>query len=167
IFAKKENYLDMLTEDGDFPGRMVIPSKVITGSYLTIFVPYTENIEEHIFNFNDSLRPKNDRRGLSTSMKINTNWSEEITSARQKDSIRKVYLKTFNKMYSFKIDSLEMDEDFVVTTGMNNILGFETYLKISELNEGKHLLRLRRKLKRKDTIVTLTDVILPFWSFKE
>ncbi|MDF0708886.1 hypothetical protein [Flagellimonas okinawensis] len=167
IFAKKENYLDMLTEDGDFPGRMVIPSKVITGSYLTIFVPYTENIEERIFNFNDSLRPKNDRRGLSTSMKINTNWSEEITSARQKDSIRKVYLKTFNKMYSFKIDSLEMDEDFVVTTGMNNILGFETYLKISELNEGKHLLRLRRKLKRKDTIVTLTDVILPFWSFKE
>ncbi|WP_318309972.1 hypothetical protein [Flagellimonas crocea] len=166
FFANKENYLDMLTEKGDFPGRLVIPSKVITDSYLQVFVPFSENVEDRIFAYNDSLRPEDDRRGLSSSVSINTNWSEQITSARQKDSIRKVYLKTFNETHSFKIDSLDMDEEFILTTGMNNILGFETFLNISQLNEGKHLLRLRRKRKEKDTVVTVSDVILPFWYFK-
>ncbi|WP_421811247.1 hypothetical protein [Flagellimonas sp.] len=166
LFAKKENYLDMLTEEGDFPGQVVIPSKVITKPYLNVFVPFSENLEDRIFAYNDSLTPENDRRGLSSSIQINTNWSDQITSARQKDSIRKVYLKTFNEIYSFKIDTLEMDEDFIVTTGINNILGFETFLKISNLDEGKHILRLRRKRKEKDTVETRTDVILPFWYFK-
>ena len=49
---------------------------------------------------------------------------------------------------------------------MNDILGFETYLKISQLKEGKHLIRLRRKRKEKDSIVTVSDAILPFWYFK-
>lgn len=166
-FANKENYADMLVEDGDFPGQVVIPSKVINKPFLKVFVPFSENLENRIFAYNDSLRPKNDRRGLSSSMKITTNWSDQITSARQKDSIRKMYLRTFNETHAFRIDSLDMDEDFILTTGVNNILGFETYLKISNLNEGKHLLRLRRKRKEKDTVVTVTDVILPFWYFKD
>lgn len=165
-FANKENYLDMLTEDGDFPGEMTIPSKVITKPYLNVFVPFSENLEDRVFVYNDSLKLENDRRGLTSSIQINTNWSDQITSSRQKDSIRKVYLKTFNEMYSFKIDTLEMDEDFIATTGINNILGFETFLKISHLEEGKHLIRLRRKRKEKDTVETRTDVILPFWYYK-
>lgn len=166
IFAKKENYLDMMTEEGDFPGRIVIPSKVITEPYLNVFVPFSENLEDRVFAFNDSLTPEKDRRGLTSSIKITSNWSDEITSTRQKDSIRKIYLKTFNEIYSFRIDTLDMDEDFIVTTGINNILGFETYLKISTLEEGKHMIRLRRKRKEKDSIVTVTDAILPFWYFK-
>ncbi|USD25610.1 hypothetical protein [Flagellimonas marinaquae] len=166
MFAKKDNYWDMMTEEGDFPGRMVIPSKVISQPYLQVFVPFSENLENRVFAFNDSLTPKEDRRGLSSSIKVNSNWSDEITSLRQKDSIRKKYLKTFNEMYSFRIDTLEMDEDFIITTAMNDILGFETYLKISQLKEGKHIIRLRRKRKEKDSIVTVSDAILPFWYFK-
>lgn len=166
IFANKENYLDMLTEDGDFPGNIVIPSKVITKSYLTVFIPFSEHVEERIFIFNDSLKPKRDRRGLTSSIKINTNWNDEITSARQKDSIRKAYLRVFNDIYSFEIDTLKLDEDFIVTTGHNNILGFETFLKISNLEEGKHLLRLKRKRREKDSIVIITEKIIPFWNFK-
>lgn len=166
MFAKKENYLDMMTEEGDFPGGVVIPSKVITQPYLNVFVPFSESLENRVFAYKDSLKPENDRRGLSSSIKISSNWSDQITSARQKDSIRKVYLKTFNEIYSFRIDTLDMDEDFILTTGIKNVLGFETFLKISNLDEGKHILRLRRKRKEKDTVVTLTDVILPFWYFK-
>ncbi len=167
IFANRENYLDMLTKDSDFPGEVVIPSKVITKSYLNVFIPFSENIEERIFLYNDSLRPKTDRRGLTSSIKINTNWGDEITSARQKDSIRRVYLRTFNEIYSFKIDSLPMDEDFILTTGPKKLLGFETNLNISDLEEGKHLLRLQRKRREKDTIVTVTSAVIPFWSFKD
>ncbi len=167
IFANRENYLDMLTKDSDFPGEVVIPSKVITKSYLNVFIPFSENIEERIFLYNDSLRPKTDRRGLTSSIKINTNWGDEITSARQKDSIRCVYLRTFNEIYSFKIDSLPMDENFILTTGPKKLLGFETNLNISDLEEGKHVLRLRRKRREKDTIVTVTSAVIPFWSFKD
>ncbi|MEC7264569.1 MAG: hypothetical protein VXW38_12580, partial [Bacteroidota bacterium] len=108
VFANKKNYLDMLVEDGDFPGDMVIPSKVISTSYLNVFIPFSEHLEERIFLYNDSLRPKKDRRGLTSGININTNWSDEITSLSQKDSIRKVYLNTFNDMISFQIDTLKM-----------------------------------------------------------
>ncbi|MBO0342729.1 hypothetical protein [Flagellimonas profundi] len=166
IYANRENYLDMMTEEGDFPGSLVIPSKVISQPYLNIFVPFSENLENLVFAYNDSLTPEDDRRGLSSSIRVNSNWSDKITSLSQKDSIRKMYLQTFNEMHSFRIDTLEVDEEFILTTGMKNILGFETFLKISNLAEGKHILRLRRKRKEKDTVVTFTDVILPFWYFK-
>nr|WP_297787021.1 hypothetical protein [uncultured Allomuricauda sp.] len=166
-YANRENYLDMMTEEGDFPGSMVIPSKVITQPYLSVFIPFSESLENRVFAYNDSLTPEDDRRGLSSSIQINSSWSNKITSLRQKDSIRNIYLKTFNEMYSFRIDTLDVDEDFILTTGMKNIFGFETFLKISNLDEGKHILRLRRKRKEKDAVVTYTDVILPFWYFKE
>jgi hypothetical protein len=167
FFANKENYLDMLTDKEDFPGRMVIPSKVITEPYLNVFVPFSESLENRIFAYNDSLSPKIDRRGLTSNMQVTTSWDEEITSRSQKDSIRRKYLSTFNEIHSFRIDSLELDEDFILTTGINNTLGFETYLNISDLEQGKHILRLRRKRKVKDSVVSQTDVILPFWYYKK
>lgn len=167
VFANKKNYLDMLIEDGDFPGDVVIPSKVITTSYLNVFIPFSEHLEERIFLYNDSLRPKKDRRGLTSGININTNWSDEITSLSQKDSIRKVYLKTFNEIYSFQVDTLDRDEDFILTTGMNDLLGFETFLKISDIEEGKHILRLKRKRKEKGSVVTVTEAAIPFWKFKD
>lgn len=167
VFANKKNYLDMLIEDGDFPGDVVIPSKVITTSYLNVFIPFSEHLEERIFLHNDSLRPKKDRRGLTSGININTNWSDEITSLSQKDSIRKVYLKTFNEIYSFQVDTLNRDEDFILTTGMNDLLGFETFLKISDIEEGKHILRLKRMRKEKGSVVTVTEAAIPFWKFKD
>jgi len=167
FFANKENYLDMLTDKEDFPGRMVIPSKVITEPYLNVFVPFSESLENRIFAYNDSLSPKIDRRGLTSNMQVTTSWDDEITSRSQKDSIRRKYLSTFNEIHSFRIDSLELDEDFILTTGINNTLGFETYLNISDLEQGKHILRLRRKRKVKDSVVSQTDVILPFWYYKK
>ena len=167
MFANKENYLDMLSDDGDYPGDVTIPSKVITKPFLQVFIRYKENIEEQVFSYNDSLQPKQDRRGLASSIVFNTNWSDEITNRRQKDSIRRKYLKVFNEMFSFEIDTLALDEDFILTTGKNDILGFETFLDISDLEEGRHLLKVKRKSKRKDKVVTLIDAAIPFWSYKE
>lgn len=167
IFANKENYLDMLTDDGDFPGSMVIPSKVITTSYLNVFMPFSENLEERIFIFNDSLRPKIDQRGLTSDIQISISSNDRTISTQQKDSIRKVYLRTFNDIHSFEIDTLQMDEDFILTTGPNNMLGFETFLKISNLEEGKHILKLKRKRKVKGETTIITEKAIPFWKFKD
>lgn len=168
IFANKENYMDMMTEDEDYPGEAVIPSKVISTHYLQVFMPYSENIEERIFDYDSSLKPEEDRRGLASSnFNFNTNWSDKITTGRQKDSIRKHYLKIFNESYFFKVDSLAMDSDFIITTDSQNRLGFETYLSLKEVEEGKHQLRVMRKRRQKDTIVEVIQESIPFWYFKE
>lgn len=166
IYANKENYYDMMTEDADYPGDAVIPSKVITTKFLQVFMPYSENIEERIFDFDPSLKPDEDRRGLaSENFNFNTNWSEKITTRRQKDSIRKHYLEVFNETYFFKVDTIILDSDFIIATDAQNRLGFETYLSLKEIEDGKHQLRVMRKRKEKDTIVELIQESIPFWYY--
>ncbi len=166
IFANKENYMDMLVKDSDYPGEAVIPSKVITTPYLQVFMPFSESIEERIFAYNDSLKPQKDRRGLSSSLKFSTSWSDKVTTTRQKDSIRKKYLETFNTIYSFEIDSLKMDSEFIITTDNKDHLGFETFLNVEALGEGKHMLRLKRKRREDSTVVEVTQESIPFWYFR-
>lgn len=166
-FANRENYMDQLTEKDDFPGEVVIPSKIIRTPYLSVFIPFTENIEDRIFAYDSTLRPKKDRRGLSSSINIATDWEDEWKNRKERDSLRKRYLAVFNETYSFKIDSLKFDEDFIVTTHMKGQLGFETNLNIRNLAEGKHLLRVNRLRKRKDTTQTLIEAQVPFWYYKE
>ncbi|MEM9363123.1 MAG: hypothetical protein AAGA43_10830 [Bacteroidota bacterium] len=168
IFANRENYADMQDEDEDYPGDIVIPSKVITTKYLQVFMPFTGSFEERIFTFDESLKPENDRRGLKTGITFSTNWSDVITTQKQKDSIRKRYMKTFNQIYSFKIDSLDYDADFLLTTDKKNHLGFETYLKLDSIAEGKHVLKLvRKKIEEEGDTVKLTVRTLPFFYYKD
>ena len=167
IFANKENYLDMMTEDEDYPGDAVIPSKVITTPFLQVFMPYSESLEERIFAFEASLKPEEDRRGLtSENFRFSTNWGDKITTQRQKDSIRKKYLEVLNTTYFFRIDSVDMDSDFIVTTDVKDHLGFETYLDLDSLEEGRHQLRVMRKFKENDSIQERIQESIPFWYFK-
>lgn len=164
-FANKENYQDMLIKDTDYPGDIVIPSKIIRTPYLHVFIPFNENIEDRIFAYDSTIKPKKDRRGLSSG--INIGSREEWTTSKERDSIRNRYLAIFNETHSFKIDTLKLDEDFIVTTNDKDQLGFETNLNIRNITEGKHILQLNRLRKRKDTIQTLIEARVPFWYFKE
>lgn len=166
-FANKENYRNLMTKDGDFPGRMVIPSKIIRTPYLPIFVPYRENLEDRIFAYDTTITPKNDKRGLASGINFGNGWEEEWNTKRQRDSIRKRYLEIFNETHSFKIDSLKLDSDFIVTTDNNGQIGFETHLNIREISEGLHVLQLNRIRKQKDSIQNLIEAKIPFWYFKE
>ncbi|MGA1227132.1 MAG: hypothetical protein ACO3VF_07875 [Tamlana sp.] len=64
IMANSENYNDQLANSDKFTGDVTIQSKVITDSYLKIFMLYTESIEDRIFDFNPSLKPQDDVRGF-------------------------------------------------------------------------------------------------------
>jgi len=168
IYANKENYLDMMTEEHDYPGEAVIPSKVITTKFLPVFIPYSENIEDRILEYETSLKLKEDRRGLfSSNFRFNTNWSEKITTGRQKDSVRKYYLEVFNKTHFFKVDSARLDSDFIISTNSKNRLGFETFIKLDSISDGKHQLRIMRKRKEKDSVIEVIQVSIPFWYYKE
>ena len=77
-------------------------------------------------------------------------------------------METFNFIYSFKIDSLDLDAEFLLTTDKKKHLGFETYLKLDSISEGKHMLRLVRK--RIEDEGDTTQVLLrniPFFYFKD
>ena len=48
------------------------------------------------------------------------------------------YLHTINELYNLTIDNKTYDSDFVISKNKKDRLGFETYLNIRNLSEGKH-----------------------------
>lgn len=162
--ANNGNYEDLLTDNHSFIDNVVIQSKVITDPYIKVFVLFNEHIENHVFDFNEGLKPENDRRGLQTDIVINENNSLNRTKL---DSLKREYLKTFNSIYSVKIDSLKLDTEFILAKSPKNELGFETYLSTNELIEGKHTLQVNRlRIYNKDTSLRQVSQI-PFWYFKD
>ena len=75
-FANKKNYLELLTDESDFPGNVVIPTKVIRTPYLPVFIPHTQKIEDDIYEYNPKSKPEKDKRGLTSSIVIGWNEAE-------------------------------------------------------------------------------------------
>jgi len=163
-FADSRNYDDMLNDDDNFVRIASIPSKVILDPYLKVFVDYTEKVEDQIFSYNEKIKPKIDQRGLNISYLFTNN---PYDNSIERDSLTREYLKTFNEMYIIVIDSMDYDTNFLITTNNKKDLGFETFINIKDLSEGKHQLKInRRKIKDKDTII-ITRISIPFWHFKD
>jgi len=162
-YASNQNYEDMLTEKGQFIRTAAIPSKVIKDSYLKIFIVFDERIEDRIFTRNESLKPNNDKRGLNSKI----SFSDPEFDFGELDSIKRLYMKEFNKIYDVVIDSTSYDSNFILGKSTTEEFGFETYIDIAQLPKGKHLLKLQRDAyTKKDTsIVTFTTI--PFWYFKD
>ncbi len=162
IVANNKNYEDQLMLNNQFTGDVTIPSKVINESYLQVFMVYQEDIEDRIFSFNPGLKPKKDIRGLQNDM-----ISFEFNDHSKQDSLRQAYLKTFNFIYSIRIDSTKYDSDFILSQNFKNELGFETYVNIDSLQKGRHLLKIvRKRIRKKDTTYWAIEQI-PFWYFKD
>ena len=159
--ASHTSYLDML-EDNEHIDEFAITSKVITAPYLNVFMELTDNVEDNVFNFNTDLKPEDDRRGLRSGIiTVNeTNWS---TISKQ----RGAYIKTINDVYSVRIDSTDYEGEFILSESKQKDLGFETFVGIKDLEEGKHLLKvLRKRIKEGDT-VKHSVCRIPFWYFKD
>lgn len=165
-YANYGNYEDLMSKENDFIDVAAIPSKVITDPYLKVFMIFDNNVESRLFGYNTGLKPKEDERGYKSTVVF---FGEENKMDKEKkDSLRREYFKTFHDYYKVHIDGKECDVEFVGTTNKYKKLGFETYLKIDTLNEGKHALSISRKWIRyeeKDTIKRWM-VNIPFWTFK-
>ena len=162
IMAHNENYEDQLANKKRFTGDVTIPSKVISETYLKVFMIYHERIEDRIFAFNPSLKPKEDVRGLRNDIIVS-----DFGGRINRDSLRREYLKTFNTIYSVQIDSTTYDTEFILTQNFKNELGFETYLNLDSLSSGKHLLKINRlRIKKQDTINWIVENV-PFWYYKD
>ena len=165
-YANPNNYEDLLLKNSDFVKVAAIPSKIITTPYLKIFMLFKKNVENRLFRFNEGLKPLNDLRGLESELTFTTNSPKKI-NYKKRDSLLKVYFKTFNEVHNIYIDDNLYPSDFIATTNANKKFGFETYLNIKNLKEGRHLLKITRKQKRKKDTVRFSLVKIPFWYYKD
>ncbi|WP_179005662.1 hypothetical protein [Winogradskyella forsetii] len=163
--ASDNNYEDLvLTNEELFIDDAAIQSKIISGTYVKVYVKFSESIEDNIFEFNEGLKPEKDIRGITSDIKIGFNHASNNSgnSRKRLDSLRTDYLRTFNKVYSVEIDTLKFVSDFVVN---KNALGFETYLPTEALSSGKHVLSVKYKtIKEKDTLEKNIISII-FWYY--
>jgi hypothetical protein len=162
IFANNENYEDFLKANNEFVKNTIIQSKVIRDNYVKVFIPYSQSIENRVFEHNKGLKPEKDKRGLGSEIRFN-----ETIDYSKKDSLKNQYLKSFNSIYTVFVDSTEYKSDFIFSKSLKNKLGFETYIDIDSLKKGKHLLKVQRYIfTEKDTSKWVVANI-PFWYFKE
>lgn len=164
IYANSRNYDDYIIANDEFVKVASIPSKVIQSSFLKVFIVFDEDIEDDIFKFNETLKPEKDKRGLNSDMFVST--SAQI-QRNTNDSKTSDYLKTFNDMHTMAIDSIGKDVEFIVTSNTKGELGFETFTNIKYLQEGKHILKIKR-LEKIDGGTTATTIsTIPFWYYPD
>ena len=162
--ANNNNYEDLLHDSDGFIDHVAIQSKVISDNYVKVFVLFSENIEDRIFKFNPELEPDEDSRGLRSRITIG---NRRRLKRGERDSLRRAYLKTFNDMYSVKIDTIKYDADFILSKSKKDDLGFETYLNTKDLIEGKHILKVNRLRIKKGDTTNLNVSKIPFWYYKD
>lgn len=163
IVANNNNYEDLLTVDNSIIDEVAIQSKVISDNYVKVFMQFSDNIENNVFRFNSSLKPEHDSRGLSSDVTFGNNFQ----SSRKTDSLRRVYLKTFNSIYSVRIDTIDYDSEFIIAKNKKGDLGFETYVSTKNLTDGKHILRVNRLRIRKGDTTKWSVSRIPFWYFND
>lgn len=161
------HYEDLLSDSNEFLHVASIQSKVIREPYVKVFMAYTEGIENRVFRNNEDLRPEKDERGLGLGYNVTSSNGNFFINTDRRDSLTTEYLYTFNKIYDIKIDSLYYHNEFLITKNAKDQLGFETYVGIKDLQEGKHTLKIVRDSKQKDTIVKVSIVSIPFWYYKD
>jgi len=166
IIANHNNYEDLKEDTYRLSVDFTIQSKVITDSYLKIYTPFYKSMEDMIFEFNPDLKPQDDERGLQTDIVAFNSSSKNKISKFKRDSLRVEYVKTFNNIYTIKIDSTVYKTDFIIDKIKREKFGFEMYLGIKNLSEGKHILIMSKKVK-KDSIGSKVTSRIPFWYFKE
>ncbi|MEE9350596.1 MAG: hypothetical protein V3U80_11155 [Flavobacteriaceae bacterium] len=164
IIANHNNYDDLRKEGFRRNISFTIPSKVINESYIKIYVPFHKSIENFIYKFNSNLEPKIDERGLQSDINIGTKLISKEKKIKN-DSLRVAYVKTFNDIYTVKIDSTTYKTDFIIDKIKREKFGFEMYLGIKHLSEGKHMLIISKQIK-KDSIGTKVVSRIPFWYYK-
>ncbi|PCH77766.1 MAG: hypothetical protein COB98_02470 [Flavobacteriaceae bacterium] len=166
ITMKNENYWNMYTEKYHYVKTTTIQSKIIKENYINIFSVFNSNTEDNIFKLYTDIKPEKDLRGYKFNSPIRFKRDSKDNS-NTKDSLQLKYLEMYNIVHQLYIDSTAYKTEFLVSKNSKGQLGFETFINIKNLSEGKHVLKIERlELEEKDTL-KIIDVVIPFWHFKQ
>ncbi|WP_418639121.1 hypothetical protein [Winogradskyella sp.] len=148
----------MLVDDSDFIQNIAINSKVISDSYIKVFIVFDKSIEDEIYKFNPKLKLDEDTRGITSEM-------SSINSGAISDALKSEYMTTFNSLYSVEIDTILYKTDFVLGKTVKKQNGFETYIGVKNLDDGKHILHVKRKELKASGTLSKTAASIPFWYY--
>ncbi len=158
--ANSKNYKDQILEHNLFVDRASIPSKIIQTPYLELFIAYGSSIEDDVFFFNKELEPEEDQRGI-----FSAPFSEGTIPWDKRGQLIGTYMETLEDMYTIKIDSTDFKPGFVISQNVQDQLGLQTVLDISDIEKGRHVLRVERKDHRGEEIYSRVIVEFPFWYY--
>lgn len=160
-FGKRSRYKDMLITNKEFQKSTAIQSKTITDPFLQITIPYKKYTEDRITTYDSLLKPKIDERGYTG---ISITFSNQADTTKSKI---KTYLKAINEMFQFHIDDILIDSDLVVTTSNEDRLNLEMFVDLLDYERGKHLLTIKYKEFKTDSIANENWATIPFWYYNE
>lgn len=173
-YSNFHNYEDKIIEENNFISIASIPSQAIGTPYLKVFLLFNENMESFIFEANKNVVPKDDKRGLTITFfeQMKQGFNDGFNAGLENDKILPKYIETFNAIYKLEIDNIGYQSDFVISNHNKDLLGFETYLNIRNLGEGKHMLNIKGPTKeddfdQKSKTIEKVLVSIPFWYFPE
>jgi hypothetical protein len=161
-YVHDKNYENLLEKEDDLAKVATIQSKVIQEPYLKVFKVFREQVENEIYSYHPSLKPENDTRGLKSNM---ISFASEIPF-KKRDSLTNKYLEIFNNTHQVFIDSLQFQSEFLISKNKKNQPGFETFINIKNLHDGKHSMILKRIYIQENDTLTQTEINIPFWYFK-
>lgn len=160
-YGNPQDYEDQLKDKDELTEVASIQSKIISSPYIKVFINFDDNIEDAVFLFNPALKPDKDKRGIKSAVfTADMNWNKI-------GELRRQYLKTFNEIYSIRIDTVDIESNFIVGHNIQKQLGFETYVGTDALSPGKHMLNILRKRIRKGDTSKVYLRTIPFWYFKD
>ena len=159
-FIQNSEYLNQLTNEENFNfDDVAIGAKTIFKPALRVFLAHSKNIEDAIVAKSTMLTLDEDQRGIYSEVFMSR------SSLLEKGSmlVFEEYLNTLNENVSIEIDSKSYNRYFLATTLTNKQKGYETFLNLKGLDNGKHTLLFKSKLNAKAKEDTLA--IIPFWYF--
>jgi len=157
--ANSDNYFNLIEKNKSFADRAAIPSKAIGDPYLNVFVVYGSTVEDDVFYFNKDLKPEDDKRGIYSA------FSDGVLPGSKRANLER-YIPTIEDMYTLTIDTINFKPKFVFSLNGRKQLGFETFLDLENVKNGKHILEVKRKDHTLDSIYLRTIIKIPFWHYK-
>lgn len=161
--GNRRNYKDMLVKNKDFLRSTSIQSKTITDPFLQITIPYRKYLEDDMVVYDSLLKPESDVRGYKSGIDF-IKFSPDIDTTKIKTG---TYLKTINEMFHFEIDSTTIESDLILVTDEQNRLNLEMFVDLLGYKRGKHLLTIKHKEFKTDSLATKDWVTIPFWYYYE
>jgi len=160
-FANRRNYKDVITNNKEFLRSTAIQSKTITEPFLHITIPYRKFIEDDVVVYDSLLKPATDERTYKLGVDfIKFSKNEDSTKLKTAE-----YLKAINEMFHFKIDSTTIASDLIPITNDNGRFDLEMFVDLMDYTRGKHLLTIKTKKFKTDSIATEEWTTIPFWYF--
>ena len=157
------NEYDSLREEDHYIYNTSIPSQIVKGSFLPLFIRYRVSDNKVLRKICPEFSPeKND--GFNSGISIGSDGIKMGEPFIREKNPEKI-LACFESFYELKMDSTKINTDFYFYTHPNaGEKGLQTMINIEELSKGKHEIFIQKKqLNRDEEIIDTEYESIVFW----